>query len=296
MRYTRLKNSLGLCLSIYLVMGQFSLLAQEAHPLRVISLAPATTEILFALGLDKEIVGVSQFCDYPEQCRTREKVGTFSAPNIEKIVEVTPDVIFCTGLEQGPAVTKLRQLGFKVVVSDPRNFKELFRSIETIGSVTGKTAEAHALVGIMKERVKKVADDVSRVPLKERPRMYIEIWYSPLSTAGRGSFLDELIKEAGGINIASDMPRPYGGMSPERVIAGDPECIVLAYMSKGAPAKILEKRFGWNGITALRNGRIYCDIVPNLLLRPGPRLVEGLEELHKRLYGNRTKHRLRGSE
>src|SRR3989338_8131884 len=131
--------------------------SEEDRPLRIVSLAPSTTEIIFALGLDSEIVGVSQFCDYPEAALAKERVGAFSQPNIEKIVSLRPDIIFCTGLEQAPAIEKLRQLNLKVCVSDPSNFKELFDSIAEIGNLVGREGQAARLITEMRESIRMIS-------------------------------------------------------------------------------------------------------------------------------------------
>lgn len=251
---------------------------------RYISLAPSTTEILFALGLDDEIVGVSQFCNYPSQALTKEKVGTFSQPNIEKVLSLKPDIIFCTGLEQVPVITKLRQLHLKVCVSDPANFSELFDSIREIGSLVNKKEQASALIKEMKAGIEEINLEAKLIVPEKKLKVFVEIWHNPLMTAGRGSLIDELLTLAGGINIANDTKSPYSYFSPEQVIKRNPDCIILAYMDKNSPLEIIKARFGWKNISAVKHNRTYNDINPDLFLRAGPRLVEGLKQIHKRLY------------
>ena len=251
---------------------------------RYISLAPATTEILFALGLDEEIVGVSSFCNYPLKAKTKEKVGTFSQPNVEKIISLKPDIIFCTGLEQTPVVNALRQLNLKVYVSDPSNIKELLNSIRDIGRLTGRGKEADTLINKMEQVLGQVNAKVKLIPPEKRLKVFIEIWHDPLMTVGKKSFVDELLTLAGGINIAADTSQSYLYFSPEQVIKRNPDCIIQTYMSENEPLKTIEKRLGWKEISAVKHGRVYNDINPDILLRPGPRIVEGLQELHKKLY------------
>ena len=258
-------------------------LAETQRPHRIISLAPSTTEILFALGLDEEIVGVSLFCNYPQEASGKDKVGTFSQPNIEKILSLKPDIILCTGLEQADVITKMRQLGLEVHVSDPASFGELFSSIETIGRLVDRESEASALIGKMKDGIEGVRAATAAVPFGKRPKVFVEIWHTPLMTAGKGSFIDEMIELAGGINIAHDTPRPYSRLSAEMVIRLDPDLIMLAYMNKEGSVRSVERRFGWSGISAVRDHRVYDDIDPDLYLRPGPRLVEGLKEIQKKI-------------
>jgi len=273
-----MKKIILLSLFVCLLVG-----SSQAAP-RYISLAPSTTEILFALGLDKEIVGVSTYCNYPEQAKNKIKVGDFSNPNIERIISLNPDYIFCTGLEQAPVIAELRQLNFKVYVADPANIEELIKSINEIGRITKKTKEASALAEKMKAEIAGVSSKVKLISQGKRVKTFIEIWHEPLMTAGKGSFVDELITLAGGINVAHDVIRPYCNYSSEKVISLNPQCIIMAYMDKESPLKLIKQRFGWDKIDAVKNGRVFNDISPDILLRPGPRITEGLSQLYKKLY------------
>jgi iron complex transport system substrate-binding protein len=255
----------------------------QAGP-RYISLAPSTTEILFALGLDREIAGVSSYCNYPEKARTKRSVGDFSNPNMETIIALKPDYIFCTGLEQDQAITELRRFGLKVYVADPASIKELFDSITAIGAITGKVREADSIIRQMRSEIAEVSSKVERIPLEKRMKVFIEIWNQPLMTAGAGSFIDELVTTAGGINVARDVVRPYCNISPEKVVSFNPQCIIMAYMDKEPAQKIIDGRLGWDKIDAVKNNRVYNDINPDILLRPGPRITRGIEEIYKRLY------------
>ena len=263
--------------------GLFFGYAAAAEP-RYISLAPSTTEILFSLGLDNEIVGVSTYCNYPEQTKNKTKAGSFSSPSIERIISLHPDYIFCTGLEQAPVVAQLRQLNFKVYVADPVNVEELFKTIEEIGQITHKAKEASLLIEKMKSEIGEVTFKAKLIPPEERIKVFIEIWHEPLMTAAKGSFVDELINLAGGINIGHDLIRPYCNFSAEKVINLNPQCIILAYMDRESPLKLIQQRFGWDKIDAVKNGRVFNDIDPDTLLRPGPRITKGLLEIYKRLY------------
>lgn len=251
---------------------------------RYVSLAPATTEILFALGLEKEIVGVSSFCNYPPAAKQKESVGSFSAPNIENILSLRPDVIFCTGMEQTPTVLELRHLNFKVYVSSPTTISGLFDSIAEIGALTHKEKEARSLIAEMKVDLESLQKSVTRLSRTKKVKIFVEIWGDPLITAGRGSLVDELITFLGGINIASDVPRSFCYFNSEQVILRNPDCIILAYMTQDAPETLMKKRLGWKSVSAVKNGCVYSDIDPDLILRPGPRIVDGARELFKRMY------------
>ena len=259
----------------------FSVVQAES---RYVSLAPSTTEILFSLGLEHEIVGVSAYCNYPDQAKNKTRVGDFSRPNIEKIVSLKPDYIFCTGLEQSEVIAQLRQLNFNIYVADPVNIEELFKTINEIGEITHKEKAASELIAEMKNRIKAITSKVELIPVGKRIKVFLEIWHEPLMTAAKGSFVDELITLAGGINIAHDLIRPYCNFSAEKVISLNPQCIILAYMDREPPLKLIKQRFGWGKIDAVKNGRVFNDVNPDVLLRPGPRITQGLEEVYKRLY------------
>ena len=262
----------------------FCLAAKANAAPRYISLAPSTTEILFALGLDEEIIGVSTFCNFPGQVKNRPKVGDFSSPNLERIISLKPDYIFCTGLEQAPVIWRLKELNFKVYVADPASFEELFKSIEEIAQITKRQDKARALIWQMKSAVNEVASKAKLIPNEKKVRVFLEIWHEPLMTAGKGSFVDELIFLSGGINIAHNTSRPYSNYSSEKVISSNPQCIIMAYMDQEPPLRLVKQRFGWNKIEAVKNGRVFNDINPDILLRPGPRLILGLKQLYKKFY------------
>ncbi len=258
--------------------------------LRIISLAPSITEILFELGLDEEIAGVTGFCDYPDEAELKEKVGSFSKPNIERIIRLKPDIIFSTSLEQNPVVDKLKTLGYRVEVIYPQNMEELFSNIRDIGSYTNTAKAAEDLLEQMKTRLVRIQEKVKLITEQKRKRVFIEIWYEPITTVGPGSFVDELVTLAGGVNIAYDAPRRYSRFSPELVIRRDPEVIIMGYMDmKGRWAKALKERAGWGNIKAVQDNKVFDDLAPDLFLRPGPRAVIGVEEIYKRLYGSDNK-------
>ncbi|TRZ93776.1 cobalamin-binding protein [bacterium] len=276
-----------LLVSLILILGQGQSpagTASGAGKLRYISLAPSTTEILFALGLNQEIVGISSYCNYPPETQSKARVGDFSHPSIEKIFSLKPDYIFCTGLEQAPVIEQLKQLKFNIYVADPSSMEELFDTINDIGMITSKNKEAQELIRKMRRDIEEVGAKVSLIPPEQRPKVFVEIWHEPLMSAGKGSLIDEIIALAGGTNIAHDTRRAYSIFSSEKVISLNPDCIIMAYMDKEPALKLVENRFGWRNIKAVKNKRVFNDIDPDTLLRPGPRITSGLKEINKRLY------------
>lgn len=260
--------------------------AEQGQNKRIISLTPASTEILFALGLEDEIIGVSSYCDWPPQARRKESVGSFSNPNIEKIVSLKPDLVFLTGLEQERLKTILSKLGIDYAVLHPSNLKELILSIEKTAKLTGREKEGRILINNIKDVMRRIETAVSKIPEKDRPRVYLEFWHDPVMTVGGNSFINDMIETAGGINIAGDLKRSYSRIDPEVVILRNPNVIILTYHIKNESCikKIFTGRIGWQDIDAVKNNRIFQDINPDLILRPGPRVIEGLTELYKRFY------------
>jgi len=251
---------------------------------RFISLSPAATEILFALGLKDEIIADTTFCNFPEEAKKLPKVGTFSEPNIEKILSLKPDIIFTTGLEQAPSVARLQSLGLKVIVSDPKNIFEFFASIMQIGKATSREEAAGLLIETMQKRITAIESQVAMIPQDKRPKVFIEIWHDPIMTAGPNSIVNEILTIAGANNIAYDANRPYSRFSAEAIIQRNPDVIILGYMAKKNTKDLVSKRLGWKNINAIKNNRVISDIDPDLILRPSPRIVEGIEEIYKRLY------------
>ncbi|NLE91210.1 MAG: cobalamin-binding protein [Elusimicrobia bacterium] len=249
-----------------------------------ISLAPSTTEILFALGLEARISGVSSYCNYPPRAAEKTRVGDFSHPNLEVILALNPEYIFCTGLEQAPTVARLKALGFRVYCADPSGVEELLKTIREIGAITKKDKRALEIIAEIRAGIAETSEKTKLIPEDKRVKVFLEIWHDPLMTAGKGSFVDELIEIAGGINIAREVRRPYCNFSAEQVAAMDPDCIILAYMDERNAVGMMGTRFGWENIKAVRSGKVFNDLNPDLILRPGPRVAEGVRELQKRMY------------
>jgi len=249
-------------------------------PQKIVSLSPSNTEILFALGLGDRVVGVTDYCDYPPEALTKAKIGGFSDPDLEKIVALSPDLIVADQIHEKEVVPELERRNLPVFVMDPRNIDQVMESILLLGQVTGKEAEAARLVDDMKARIGAVARKVAGLTPGERPRVLSITWHDPLWTAGQGTWEDQLITMAGGQNLFPDLAG-YKTVDLETVLQRDPQVIIAASgHGEGLRAPYLwaldEPRL--KGTEALRKGRVY-EIDADIVSRPGPRLVEGLEEM-----------------
>ena len=251
-------------------------------PRRIVSLAPNITEILFSLGLDEEIVGVSIHCNFPEKAKNKPRVGSYINLDYEKITSLKPDLIIATGAgNTRDMVDRLEKLGFPTYVLFPRNFDDILRSIGHIGEVVNREREARVINKEMRKRKQRVVEITRGLP---RPKVFIQIGDVPLVTVGKGSFTDDLIRLAGGENIAGKEKEVYPRFGMEEVLKRSPEVIVISSMNpQGDYQKILQGWTRWKTIPAVKNGRLHL-IDSDLLDRPSPRIIEGLEELAKVLH------------
>ncbi len=247
----------------------------EGLPETIVSLAPSNTEILFALGLDEEIVGVTDFCDYPLEAEQNPKVGGFSTPDLEKIVALDPDLILVTSMHKEGAIPALEGKGLTVLGVEPGNLSEMMDSIQMVGEVTGRQEQASTLVNDMKGRIDLVTDKTAEL---EKPRVFFVTWHDPLYSVGSGTVIHELISKAGGKNIFGDITG-HKVVDLEKVIERNPGVIVTSTGHGEAEDKPLE----WakteqrlSGTGARKNDRIY-QVNADLVGRAGPRITDGLE-------------------
>jgi iron complex transport system substrate-binding protein len=235
--------------------------------MRVVSLSPAMTEVMYALGAEDVLVGVTTFCDFPERAQHKTAVGDFSNPSIERIVALKPRLVVINLPEQARVQRQLEQLHIPVFASSPTSLRVLYAEITELGRLLSRQSAAESLVSYMQARIRPTA--------KAAKRVYIELAPRPLVTVGGQSYLNEMIEMAGGVNIFSDLAQPYPVVGQEAIIQRDPEVIIVLH-----PERIAD-RLGWQRITAVKNGTIYTDLDEDLLMRPGPRLVEGFRLLVK---------------
>jgi iron complex transport system substrate-binding protein len=254
-------------------------------PKRIVSLAPNITEVLFGLGLDKEIVGVSIHCNFPEEAKTKIRVGSYISLDYEKMTSVKPDLIIATGVgNTRDMVDRLGQLGFPTYVIYPKNFEDILESIIHIGQVVNREREARVIIGGIKNRSHNVIEVTKDLP---RPKVFIQIGDAPMVTVGKGSFTDDLIRLAGGENIAGKEKEVYPRFGMEEILKRSPEVIVISSMNPtGDYPKILQEWNRWKTIPAVKNGRVHI-INSDLIDRPSPRIIEGLEELARILHPER---------
>lgn len=255
----------------------------ERRPQRLVSLAPSNTELLFALGLGPLLVGVTEYCDYPAEAVSIAHVASYSDLSVERVMAAKPDLVVAARGNDLEGLRSLQQLGIPTFAVDTQTIPSLLGAVARLGRLIGVEAAADSLANHLRARVEGVHESVRGRPGGHRPKVMWGYWSDPIYTAGPGSLIDHLIHEAGGINVAAEAPVRWPQISLESVVAWAPEVLVTTHLPAafaGMPAEIetLRSSTGWRSIPAVRNGHVY-HIEADLLTRPGPRIVEGLEQL-----------------
>jgi iron complex transport system substrate-binding protein len=272
-------------------MKEVHLLGQAKMPAqRIVSLAPSFTETLFFLGLDSKVVGVTKQCNYPEEVRDWEKIGSFAYPDLEKIRRLKPDLVIALDHIHSRFLDELQDYTASVLVLNPKSVEEIFGGMEEIARLAGEEEQGRALVSSLRKRVR---EDWQR--LKSHPPLVFRLMMGEsIGTPTRSSYQYDAIRLAGGNPLLLDYDRPYASISPEEVLSFDPEVIISCMRKDGeeprrrCPGCRVEKPpcltvveeietwEGWKTTSAVREGRVY-PIPCEFLCRPGPRLVEGIE-------------------
>lgn len=249
-----------------------------AEPKRIVTLQPSNTEILYALGLGDRHVAGTDFDDFPPEAKSKPKLGGLKL-SAEQVLGANPDLVLATTGNSPDLVAQLRTAKVPVLVFEAKDLDDVYATIQLVGQATGAEEAATRLVATMQQRVEAVAAKTKTVA--NRPRVFHELDATDPGrpfTVGPGSFVDALINLAGGANIAAGAGSPYPQLSAEEIVRGDPEIIILADAAYGVTPDDVAKRPGWGAISAVRNRAIH-PIDDNIVSRPGPRIVDGLEAM-----------------
>ena len=248
------------------------------EPKRIVSCSPGATETLFALGLDERIVGVTNWCNYPEKAKDKPKIGDITPLNVEKVVALAPDLVVAHELNGKEAVERLAELGLPVLALRPTGFAEIIDSIRLLGAATNRCDAAEALARRLEETISRVGKKGAN--LKKRGlKVFIALGWNPSWTAGPGSYLDEAVRLAGAENIAHELGAPWGQMNVETVLARNPDVI----LTDGDPERIYADPL-WKNVAAIQKKQVYR-LIGDEFYRPGPRLLKALDELARILEG-----------
>jgi len=251
-------------------------------PERIVSLGPIITETVYLLGADRKLIANTTYCTIPPGARLKEKIGTLTQMNVEKIISLRPDLVLANALTKQKQINILESLGIRVVkFENPKTFSEMCRMTLRIGRVLGKEEKAQQIIEKIRKEVDAVIEKTGKFPKK---RVFIQIGIKPLHTAVKETFINEYIELAGGENIA--LNERSGVYSREKVLQENPDVIFIATMGSSRTAGENEKA-GWmkfNSITASRNNEIYI-LDPDIICSPTPvSFVKALKEIAKRLH------------
>ena len=263
------------------------------HPAnRIISLAPANTEILFALGLGNKVVGVTTFCDEPPEALEKEKIGNITEIDLEKILTLQPDLILASSLTPDEAIDRLHELNLPVFTIKPETIDQVIQGITQVSILTGVEELGSILTKSMQENLKKISDQTKFLPDHQKPFVFHIIWHDPIWTAGNHTFINEFITLAGGKNLAQDL-EGYSTMDIEEILRRNPSIItVITNHGKNEENQLYQfilsdSRFQL--LEAVKNHQVYS-IDSNLVSRPGPRIITALENfariIHPEIFGN----------
>jgi iron complex transport system substrate-binding protein len=251
-------------------------------PQRVVALAPSITEIIFALGQEHRLKGVTMYSDHPDAAQKIAKVGSYVRLDLEKIVALRPDL--CIAVKDGnpkAVIERLEDLKIPVYAVDPRNLETVMDTIREIGGLLDANESAEKLIRNMELRIQRVKTRVSKSAHK--PRIFFQIGISPIVSVGTDTFINEIIVLAGGKNLAEG-PVPYPRFSQEQVLSLSPDIFIITTMARGAAFEKVKAQWGrWPTIPAVQQGRIYL-ADSDLFDRPSPRLVDALELMSRLIH------------
>ncbi len=246
-----------------------------AKPVRILSLTPATTEILYLLGLEKNIIGVTNDCNYPPDAAKKNKVGKFGSIDLEKIVSLKPDIIFATS-DMNKQLDVLKNYTIPVIALNTPSLISVIKNVELVGKLTHTEKQSALLKEQYSKRIKNVSEKAKK---SNHPNIFYCIWHDPLITAGKNSFIGNMIDILGAKNIAEDINSSYARYSTESLIAKNPDYIIIP---KTTFKNINFNLIPWSRLKAVKNKKVFV-VNEDTYLRPAPRIINALEELQEYL-------------
>ena len=249
------------------------------HPHRVICLMPTVTDTVFALGAGDDVVAISDYTKYPAAALTKPSVGDLINPSIETILSLHPDLVI-GAQPMGPmAVTEqLERAGIPLFLVSPHGIAGIFHSVETIGMALNRAQQAEALIRNLQGRVDAVKARTKGLPV---PRVFMPIWYDPITTIGKNAYITEMIEAAGGRSVTDDLPTEWPLISMEVVLERAPDALLLVRGSK-TTLQVLQERPGWSSLTAIKLHRVYY--VDDRIDLSSPVAINALEDLAKQFH------------
>ena len=231
------------------------------QPKRIVSLAPSNTEILFALGLDDNIIGVTDYCNYPEAAKTKTRVAGYSTPDLERLVSLQPDLVVAESIQEKTVLPALERLGMTVFVAEASTIDSIVNHISVLGKITGKTGAASRLLDTMTSKINSIASKTQNLSSAQRPRVLYVNWHDPIWTMGRNTYINDVIRMAGGTNIYEADFEKSRSVSLESVITKNPQVIFVSGMGTTGDAVLngIKDEVRLYSVEAVKNNRILQD-------------------------------------
>jgi iron complex transport system substrate-binding protein len=249
------------------------------HPHRVICLMPTVTDTVFALGAGDDVVGISDYTKYPAAALTKPSVGDLIKPSIETILSLHPDLVIGTQPKGPMEVTdQLDRAGIPIFLVSPHGIAGIFHSIESVGTALNRTPQADVLVHSLQQRVDAVKARTKGLPA---PRVFMPIWYDPITTIGKNAFITEVVEAAGGRSVTDDLSSEWPQISMEVVLERAPDALLLVRGGK-TTLQVLQDRPGWSSMTAIKARRAYY--VDDRINFASPVAIDALEDLAKQFH------------
>ncbi len=263
------------CTALLCAEGTYYPGTNKGLPRRIVSLGPAATETLFAVGAGSQVVGRTDFCNYPPEAAEVTSVGGFDGKtfSLETVIALKPDLVCLYSVMHDHLIEPLKKLGISVYVSDANSVDDVISEISDIGRITGHAAEAASVTKQIDDAVKLCQTAAA----KKGNKVYWEVWNSPFMSIGSSSFINDVIEKAGGISIFCDTAEGYPVISEESIFARNPDVIIIP-SDMGYSASDIYKRAGWNALSAVRNKKVF-DINSDIASRAGPRIYLAIEEI-----------------
>jgi len=254
--------------------------ATNKKSVRIVSLSPNITETLFILDGGKSLVGRSKVCNYPEAAKKIPIAGNFAQPNVERVIALRPDYIISSALQDQAMIKRFKRFGIKVIFLPNKSFNDYFKTLKILGKILNCSPKAELICRQDKAELEKFKQDANKIPEADKIKVLFVIQDTPLITIGRNSFITNMIHLAGGVSVTAKRSKAYFYCPLEWLLTHQPDILVLPAMQE-TRAKGLVKRSGWKNLEAVKRGRLFYKMNPDLISRMGPRSIEGIKLLRK---------------
>ncbi len=252
----------------------------KGNNVRVISLSPNITETIFALGCEKNLVGRSAVCNYPEAVKKIPIAGNFARPNVERVITLKPDYIISSALQDQTLIRRFKQFNIKVIFLPNKSFDDYFATLKVLGEILDCQKKAKLMCQQDKAELEKLRQAAKMIPEVEKLKVLFVIQDTPLITVGKNSFITDMINLAGGVSVTAKYSKAYFNCPLEWLLTHQPDILIFPAIKESRVKEII-RHSGWKDLYAVKNGRFFYKMNPDLVSRMGPRSIEGIKLMQK---------------